>query len=145
MLRKYFCATRPVFTAECVERKTIILYENHTCSAMCSILHFVIIVFAHNAFHLRLVFAELTSYILHNFFSSDDRIIIDFAFRDDILDILIFCRSTRSMKSVHVDSFRALFANSISYWIKRLDQRASFDHFFQPYALRREMRTKLTD
>jgi len=82
---------------------------------MCSILHFVIIVFAHNAFHFRLVFIELILNILHNFFNLNDRIIINFVFRNDILKILIFRCFTRLMKSVHVNSFKTLFANLISY------------------------------
>ena len=111
---------------------------------MCPILHFVAIAFAHNAFHPRLVSAGLTPYTLHNFSSPDGRITIDFAFRDDILEIPIFRRSTRSIEGVHVDPLKALSANSISYWTKRLGQRAGFDHPFQPYALRREVATELT-
>jgi len=67
--------------------------------------------FAHNAFHPRLVFAGLTPYTLHNFSSLDGRITIDFAFKDDILEILVFRRSTRSIEGVHVDPVRALSAN----------------------------------
>ena len=111
---------------------------------MCPILHFVAIAFAHNAFHPRLVSAGLTPHTLHNFSSPDGRITIDFAFRDDILELLIFRRSTRSIEGVHVDPLKALSANSISYWTKRLGQRAGFDHSFQPYALQREVGTELT-
>ena len=74
----------------------------------------------------------------------DGRITIDFAFKDGILDIPIFRRSKRSLEGVNVDSFRALSANSISYWTKRLGERAGFDHPFQPYALRKEVGTELT-
>ncbi len=144
MRRKSPCIRRLVFTAESAGRKTITLYENPTCPAMCPILHFVAIAFAHNAFHPRLVSAGLTPYTLHNFSSPDGRITIDFAFRDDILEIPIFRRSTRSIEGVHVDPLKALSANSISYWTKRLGQRAGFDHPFQPYALRREVATELT-
>ncbi|KAL8776435.1 MAG: hypothetical protein Q9194_003154 [Teloschistes cf. exilis] len=125
--------------------KTITLYENHTCPAMCPILHFVAIAFAHNAFHPRLMSAGLNPYSLHNFFTPDGPITIDFAFRDDILEIPIFRRATRSIEGIHVDPLRAQFANSISYWTKKLGQRAGFDHSFQPYALRREVGTELTD
>ena len=103
--------------------------------------HFVAIAFAHNAFHPRLVSAGLTPYTLHSSSSSDGRITIDFIFRDDILEISIFRRSTRSIEGVHVDLFKALSANSVSYWTKRLGQRAGFDHPFQSYALRREVGT----
>lgn len=115
MSREYFCTTRSVFIIKSVERKIIILYENHTCFAMCSIFHFMIFVFAYNAFHFKFVFIELISYILHNFFSLNDRIIINFVFRNDIFNIFIFRRLTRLMKNVHVNSFKTLFANLISY------------------------------
>lgn len=82
---------------------------------MCFILHFVIIAFAYNAFYLRLVSARLISYILHNFFSSDGRIIINFAFRDDIFKISIFRRSTRFIKDIYVNPLKALSVNLISY------------------------------
>lgn len=141
MRRKLSRTETASFTAKSARRKTITLYENHTCPAMCPILHFVAIAFAHNAFHPRLVSAGLT---LHNFSSPDGRITIDFAFRDDILEIPIFRRSTRSLEGVRVDPVKALSANSISYWTKRLGQRAGFDHPFQPYALRREVGTELT-
>ncbi|KAI4191879.1 MAG: hypothetical protein LQ350_008723, partial [Teloschistes chrysophthalmus] len=124
--------------------KTITLYENHTCPAMCPILHFVAIAFAHNAFHPRLVSAGLNPYSLHNFSTPDGRITIDFTFRDDILEIPIFRCLERSIEGIHVHPFQALSANSISQWTKRLGERAGFDHPFQPYALRREVGTELT-
>ena len=104
-----------MFTTNGAGRKTITLYENHTCPAMCPILHFVAMAFAYQAFHPRLVSAGLTPHTLHSFSSPDGRITIDFAFRDDILEIPVFRRSTRSMEGVHVDSVKALSANSISY------------------------------
>ncbi|KAL8640700.1 MAG: hypothetical protein Q9228_002414, partial [Teloschistes exilis] len=82
---------------------------------------------------------------LHDFVSPDGRITIDFAFKDDILEIPIFRRSTRSIEGIHVDPRLALSANSISSWTKRLGQRAGFSHPFQPYALRRDVGTELTD
>ncbi len=115
MPRKYFCIIRSIFTIKSVKRKTIIFYKNYICFAIYLILYFVIIVFAYNAFYFKLVFARLSLYILHNFFSLDSRIIIDFAFRNNILNIFIFCRSTQLIKNVHVDFLRTLFANSISY------------------------------
>lgn len=93
----------------------------------------------------RLVSTGLTLYTLHNFSSPDGRITIDFAFRDDILKVPIFRRSTLSMEGVHDDPLKALPANSISYWIRRSGQRAGFDHPLQPYALRHEVGTELTD
>lgn len=71
--------------------------------------------FAHDAFHPRLVSAGLILYTLYSFSSLDGRITIDFAFRDDILEILVFRYSTRSIKGVHVDPIKALSANLISY------------------------------
>lgn len=111
---------------------------------MCPILHFVAIAFAHNAFHPRLVSTGLNPSRLHDFVSPDGRITIDFAFKDDILEIPIFRRSTRSIEGIHVDPRLALSANSISSWTKRLGQRAGFSHPFQPYALRRDVGTELT-
>ena len=115
MRRKFSRIKKVMFVVKSARRKIITLYENHICFAMCSILHFVTIVFAHNVVHLRLVFVELTSYILHNISSLDDRITIDFAFRNDILKILIFRRSIRSLKRVHVDFVKTLFVNLILF------------------------------
>ena len=144
MRRKSPHTERAVFTAKSARRKTITLYENHTCPAICPILHFVSMTFAHHDFHPRLLSAGLTPYNLHNFSKPDGRIAIEFAFRDDILEIPVFRRSTRSIQVVHVDPVKALSANSISYRTKRSGQRAGFDHPFQPYALRREVGTELT-
>ena len=144
MRRKFPHTERALFTAKGAGRKSISLYENHTCPALCPILHFVAMAFAHNAFHSGLVSSGLTLYTLHSFSSPDGRVTIDFAFNDDILEIPVFRCSTHSVEGVHVDSVKALFANSISYWTKRLGQRADFDHPFQPYALRREVGTELT-
>lgn len=96
-------------------------------------------------FFLRLVFVELTLYTLHKFASPDGRIIIDFAFRNDSLKTSIFRRFTYFMKNIHVGPFRTLSVNSISYRIKKVGQRAGFNHSFQSYALRCEMGTGLTD
>ncbi|MCJ1473138.1 hypothetical protein MMC13_001789 [Lambiella insularis] len=126
-------------------RKTITLYENHTCPAMCPILHFIAIAFADNAFHPKLVAAGLTPRTLHSFTPPEGRITIDFVFRNDILETPVFRRTMSSMKGVQVDPVRALSANSISYWMKRLGERAGFEHPLQPYALRREVGTELTD
>ena len=82
---------------------------------MCSILHFVIIIFAYNIFYFRFVFVKLISYTLHSFFSSDDRIIIDFVFKDDILNISVFRCFTHFIKNVHVNSVKTLFVNSIFF------------------------------
>lgn len=82
---------------------------------MCPILHFVAIAFADNAFHPKLVTAGLNSRILHSFSCPDGRITIDFAFRDDILDIPIFRHTTRSIQGPRIDPLKALSANSISY------------------------------
>jgi len=78
------------------------------------------IAFTYNAFYPRLVSARLTLYTLHNFSSLDGRITIDFAFRDDILEILIFRRSTRLIEGVYINPLKALSINLISYWTKRL-------------------------
>jgi len=111
---------------------------------MCPILHFVAIAFADNAFHPKLAAAGLTPYTLHSFSCPDGRITVDFAFRDGILDIPIFRRVTRSLQGVQVDPRKALSANSFAYWMKRLGQRAGFEHSFLPYCLRREVGTELT-
>lgn len=65
---------------------------------MCFILYFVIIVFVYNAFYSRLVFVGLILYFLYNFFSLDDRITINFVFRDNILKISIFRRFIRILR-----------------------------------------------
>lgn len=82
---------------------------------MCPILYFVAIAFAHNGFRLRLMSAGLTLFTLYSFSSLYGRIIIDFAFRDDILEIPVFRCSTRSIEGVHVNPIKALSANLISY------------------------------
>lgn len=66
---------RAIITTKSAGRKTITLYENHICPAMCPILHFLAIAFAHNAFHPRLVSAGLTPHTLHSFSSPDGRIL----------------------------------------------------------------------
>ena len=119
------------------------LYENHTYPAMCPILHFVAITFADNAFHPRLINAGLSPCSLHNFSIPDGRIIIDFTFKDDIFEIPIFRCSQRSIQGLRVDPKRALSANSISFWMKQLGQRAGFEYPLQPYALRRKVGTEL--
>ena len=144
MRRKFPYIERAIFTTKDVVRKTITLYENDICPVKCPIFYFVAMAFAHNAFHPRLVPAGLTPYTLHKFSSPGGRITIDFAFRDNILEIPVFRRFTRSIESVNNDLIKALSANSISYWTKRLGQRAGFDHPFQPYALRRKVGTELT-
>ena len=115
MLRKYFCVTKSIFFIKCVKRKIIILYENYIYFTMCLILYFVIIIFAYNAFYFRLVFVKLISYILHNFFNLYNRIIINFVFKNDILNILIFRRLIRLIKNVYVNFLKALFVNLTSY------------------------------
>ena len=126
------------------ERKTITLYENTACPAMCPILHFVAIAFAHDAFHPRLLAAGLTPYTLHSFSCPDGRITIDFTFNSDIMDVPIFRRTTARIDGVHVDPLKALPAHSVSNWTKRLGERAGFDCPFTLYALRREVGTELT-
>ena len=71
--------------------------------------------FAYNAFYFRLVSAGLTLYTLYSFFSLNGRITIDFAFKDDILEILVFYYSIRSIEGIYINFIKALSANSISY------------------------------
>ena len=73
------------------------------------------IAFAHNAFNLRLVSAELTLYTLYNSSSLGGPITINFTFRDDILEILIFYRSTYPIEGIYINSIRDLLANLISF------------------------------
>lgn len=70
MRRKSHREMRLVFIIESAGKKTITLYENHTCPAMCPILHFVAIAFAHNAFP-QACLCRAIPYTLHNFSSPD--------------------------------------------------------------------------
>ena len=70
--------------------KTITLYENRECPAMCPIIHFVALAFVDNAFHEDLIAEGLVPNKLHSFQNPEGRITIDFKFRDDILNKPIF-------------------------------------------------------
>ena len=117
MHREIYCVMKLVASPmlNICAKKTITLYKNQTCPAMCLILHFVAIAFAHNAFYPRLVAAGLSPHTLHSFFSPDGQITINFTSKDNVLDIPVFRRSKQSLKGVHVDLSKALSANSISY------------------------------
>ena len=70
--------------------KTITLYENRECPALCPIVHFLALAFADNAFHQDLVAEGLTAHKLHQFRNPEGRITIDFKFRVSVLDMPIF-------------------------------------------------------
>ena len=70
--------------------KTITLYENRECPAMCLIMHFVALAFVDNAFYEDLIAERLVPNKLHSFQNPEGRITIDFKFRDDILNKPIF-------------------------------------------------------
>ena len=59
-----------------IYRKWITIYKNQMCSVMCSVIHYTAFIFADNAFHFRLIKAELMICIIHSFHCSDDWIII---------------------------------------------------------------------
>jgi len=82
---------------------------------MCLIVHFAAFAFTDNAFHFDLVNAELTPYNMHDFCSPSDRIIIDFNFCDDILNVSIFCHFKQNLKNINVDSIKALSASFIAH------------------------------
>ena len=124
--------------------KTITLYENRECPAMCPIVHFVALAFADNAFHEGLMAEGLAPKKLHSFRNPEGRITLDFKFRDDVLRKPIFRTYERQLEGIRVHPFKALSAKAISDESKRLGQRAGLPHPFRPYCLRREVGTKLT-
>ena len=111
---------------------------------MCPVLHFAALAFADHAFHDDLMSAGLTPHCLHSFSCPDGRITIEFALRDDILEVPVFRRSMRTVEGHSVHPTRAESADTISYGTKRLGQRAGFEHPFTPYCLRREVGTEIT-
>ena len=124
--------------------KTITLYENRQCPAMCPILHFLGLAFADNAFHASLMEQGLTPSKLHRFQSPEGRITIEFKFREDILEVPVF-RAWHSLREgVEIHPTRALSASVINQESKRLGRLAGLSHDFRPYCLRREVGTELT-
>lgn len=93
-----------------VRNKTITLYENTACLAMCPVVHFASLFFADNAFHPRLIEAGFTARRMHSFKCPDGRISIDFHFREDILDVPVFRRHRNTLQGIEVDPRRALSA-----------------------------------
>ena len=124
--------------------KIIIFYKNLTSPAMYLIFYFIAITFADNAFYPRLINAGLSPHSLYNFLSPDSRITIDFTFKNNILEIPIFSCFQQSIQGLRVDFKRAFSANFISFWMKRLGQRARFKYSLQSYAFRCEVGTELT-
>ena len=125
--------------------RTIILYENRECLAMCPVIHFLALAFADNAFHPDLIAAGLCPEKLHGFKNPEGCITIEFKFRDDILDVPLFHRYQRSLEGITVHPIKALSAKAIGEESRRLGQRAGLPHPFRPYCLRREVGTELTD
>ena len=115
MRYKFLYIKKAVFTIKGIGRKTITLYENYIYFIICPIFYFVAIAFAYNAFYPKLIFAGLTPYTLYSFSSLNGRIIIDFAFKDNILKILVFRYFIRFIKGIYINPIKALSANSISY------------------------------
>ena len=113
--------------------KTITLYKNRKCPAMCPLISFLGIAFTDKAFHQRLVDAGLNAHTLHSMNSPDGRITIDFTFRD--LDVPIFCSAKWMTEGIVVDPEKALSVKLLNYGFSRLGQRAGFDHPLTPYCL----------
>ena len=124
--------------------KTITLYENRACPAMCPVAHFLAIAFADDAFHRSLTDEGLNSAKMHGFQNPEGRIALEFRFRDVILNIPVFRKSKFDMTGVNTHPTKALSASDISEEGKRLGQRAGLPHHFRPYCLRREVGTELT-
>lgn len=124
--------------------KTITLYENRGCPAMCPIIHFLALAFADDVFHQDLTTQGLTAEKMHSFQNPEGRITIEFKFRDEVLDIPVFRSFERCLTGIRVHPTRALSASVISPEAKRLGQRAGLPHPFKPYCLRREVGTELT-
>ena len=101
-------------------RKWITVYENQMCSVMCSVIHFTVIVFINNAFHLRLINVSLTVCIMHSFCCSDSQTIIWFVLWDNILNMLILCHFKQIIKSVTVDLIKVMSIITLSYKMIRL-------------------------
>ena len=124
--------------------KTITLYENRQCPAMCPIVHFLGLAFADKAFHESLLGRGLSPHNLHSFTSPEGRITIEFKFRDTILDIPVFRAWHPQLNGTEIHPTRALSAGYINTESTRLGRLAGLPHSFRPYCLRREVGTQLT-
>ena len=123
--------------------KTISLYENQECSAICPIIHFLALAFADNAFHLALIEKGLNLGNLHSFRCAEGRNFISFRFRDEILDLLSFRTFERRLDGIYVHPYKVLSAKSVNDDAKRLGQCVGLPHPFRVYCLRREVNTEL--
>lgn len=126
------------------EPKTITLYENRNCPAMCPVAHFLGLAFADRALHPALMEQGLTPAKLHTFKSPEGRVTIEFKFRDDILDIAVFRGWKSGFNGVEIDPVKPLKAQFLNEECRRLGEQAGLEHRFTPYCLRREVGTELT-
>ena len=74
---------------------------------ICFIIYYAIVFFANNAFHIGLVTVGLSAYYMHEFLYLDGRCNMDFSFKSDIFDILIFCRHKRGFNKVIINFYKA--------------------------------------
>ena len=124
--------------------KTITLYENRQCPALCPIVHFLALAFADNAFHPDLTERGLSPTNLHSFVNVEGRTTLEFKFREDILAIPVFRFWHSTLRGIEVHPNRPLPAHNLNRESKRLGEQAGLPHPFRPYCLRREVGTQLT-
>ena len=124
--------------------KTITLYENRDCPAMCPIAHFLGLAFPDQVFHPDLLAAGLNPSTLHTMKILEGSLTIEFKFRDSALALPIFRPHERGSAGIQVHPFKALSATTLGGYFRRLGQRAGLPHPFTPYCLRREVGTELT-
>ena len=124
--------------------KTITLYENRQCPAMCPIIHFLALAFADDAFHPDLRDLGLTPAKLHSFENAEGRNTIEYKFRDDILDVPLFRSWHSTLDGVRTHPSKPLSAVTVHRESKRLGEQAGLPHPFRMYCLRREVGTELT-
>ena len=124
--------------------KTITLYENRECPAMCPIAHFLGLAFTDQVFHPDLLAAGLTPSTLHTMNIPEGSNAIEFKLGNDVSDLPIFRPHEIRSTGIQVHPSKALSANILSSYFRRWGERAGLPHTFTPYCLRREVGTELT-
>lgn len=110
---------------------------------MYPVVHFLALAFADEAFHPKLVEAGLSVQRLHGLSCPPGRSMIDFCFREDILETPIFRPLVQRLLGREVDPSRALSLTPIVSWVVRLGERAGFLYRLKLYCLRRDVATSL--
>ena len=125
---------------ECGHSMTITLHENDECPALCAVTHFLALAFADDAF----LHEGLTPENIYSLEPQEGRPVIWIPFSPAVKGIPIFRSSHLTANGVRVHPNKALSASTVNVWLKRLGQRAGFEHRLTAYCIRRETGTAIT-